>query len=62
MPHELGVPEQLGGGGALPVLAVEEAKVENFFASRVEPQCGHFVPSQLLERTRISLSRSHFPQ
>lgn len=39
-----------------------EANVENFFASLVEPQCGHLVPSHSLERTRISLSRSHLPQ
>jgi hypothetical protein len=63
MPQECGVPVQLGAGAALPLPAVaEDAKVENFFSSLVEPQCGHFVPSQLLERTRISLSRSHFPQ
>lgn len=36
--------------------------VENFFASLVEPQCGHEVPLQSEERTRISLSRSHLPQ
>jgi len=39
-----------------------EAKVEKLFASFVEPQCGHFVPFHLLDRTRISLSFSHFPQ
>jgi hypothetical protein len=64
VPHaqqEVGVPEQDAGDGAeLP--AVAEAKVENFFSSLVDPQCGHFVPSQFLERTRISLSRSHFSQ
>jgi hypothetical protein len=32
--------------------------LDNFF----EPQCGHAVPFQSLERTRISLSRSHFSQ
>jgi hypothetical protein len=62
MPQECGVPVQLGAGAALVLLAAAEAKVENFFASLVEPQCGHFVPSHWLERTRISLSRSHFPQ
>ena len=47
----------------LPVLpAVAEANAENFLASLVEPQCGHFVPFQSLERTRISLSVSHFSQ
>jgi len=39
-----------------------DAKVENFFSSRAEPQWGHLVPDQSLERTRISLSLSHFPQ
>jgi len=62
MPQECGVPVQLGVGAVLVLPAVAEANVENLFASLVEPQCGHFVPSQLLERTRISLSRSHFPQ
>jgi hypothetical protein len=48
--------------GAAPLPAVDEAKVENFFSNLVEPQCGHFVPVHLLERTMISLSRSHFSQ
>jgi len=39
-----------------------EANVENFFSSLVEPQWGHLVPAQSLERTSISLSFSHFPQ
>jgi hypothetical protein len=61
MPQELGTPEQLGGAaGVAP--AVAAAKVENFLDNFAEPQCGHFVPSQSLERTRISLSFSHFPQ
>jgi hypothetical protein len=59
MPHDPGVPVHEGASLALPV---EEANTENFLASFVEPQCGHFVPFQSLERTRISLSRSHFPQ
>jgi ABC-type transporter lipoprotein component MlaA len=63
MPHELGMPvQEVGAAGAAVTPAVAEAKVENFFDNFVEPQCGHFVPSQLLERTRISLSVSHFPQ
>jgi len=62
MPHEWGVPVQLVAGAALVLPAVAEANVENFLSSLLEPQCGHFVPSQLLERTRISLSCSHFPQ
>lgn len=39
-----------------------EAKVENFFSNRVEPQRGQRVPFQLLERTNTSLSLSHFAQ
>ena len=62
IPHECGVPVQLGAGAALALPAIEEANVENFFSSLVETQCGLFVPSLLLERTRISLSFSHFPQ
>ena len=50
-------------GAVLAVFPVElEAKVENFFSSFSVPQWGHFVPSQSLERTRISLSRPHLPQ
>lgn len=60
MPHEPGVPEQLGAGSFSPPLA--EANTDSFFTSLVEPQCGHFVPFQALDRTRISLSRSQFPQ
>jgi hypothetical protein len=53
--------QDVGAGlGAVP--AVAEAKVENFLASFVEPQCGHFVPFQSRERTRISLSASHCSQ
>jgi hypothetical protein len=44
------------------LLSALEAKVENIFSSWVEPQCGHDVPVQSLERTSISLSCSHFPQ
>jgi hypothetical protein len=36
--------------------------MESFLESFVEPHCGHFVPLQSLERTRISLSLSHCPQ
>jgi hypothetical protein len=32
------------------------ANVENFFSSLAEPQRGHFVPFQRLERTSTSLS------
>jgi hypothetical protein len=47
--------------GSLPPLVLE-AKVENFFSNLEEPQCGHLAPFRLLDRTRISLSLSHFPQ
>jgi hypothetical protein len=50
-----------GASPPLP-LGVEEANTESFFVKRVDPQCGHCVPSHLLERTRISLSFSHLPQ
>jgi hypothetical protein len=36
--------------------------MENFLDSFFDPQCGQAVPFQSLERTRISLSRSHFSQ
>lgn len=58
MPQELGLPVQEGSDAP----AVLDANTENFFANFVEPQCGHLVPAQSLERTRTSLSRSHFPQ
>jgi hypothetical protein len=57
MPHDLGVPVQVGS-----VLFPVEANTESFFASLAEPQCGHLAPFQSLDRTRISLSRSHFSQ
>jgi hypothetical protein len=60
MPQELGTPLHEDAGVVAP--AVADAKVENFLASWVEPQCGHFVPCQSLDRTRISLSFSHLSQ
>jgi hypothetical protein len=59
MPQEWGVPLQ---DGASPPPAGAEAKVENFFASFFEPQCGHFVPFQSVERTSNSLSLSQASQ
>ena len=59
MPHELGTPVHVGA--SLP-FAVVEANTESFFDNLVEPQLGHLVPFQSLERTRTSLSRSHFSQ
>jgi hypothetical protein len=43
-------------------MALAEANTENFLNSFFEPEFGQAVPSQSLERTRISLSRSHFWQ
>jgi hypothetical protein len=60
MPQEWGLPLQEGSEEAEPLTV--EANVENFLASLVEPQRGHLVPVQSLERTRISLSLSHFAQ
>jgi hypothetical protein len=54
MSQELGLPLQTGASSLPREL---EAKTESFFASRVEPQCGHGVPSHLVERTSTSLSR-----
>jgi hypothetical protein len=60
MPQDEGFPVQAGASPAVPALA--EANTESLFSSFVEPQCGHFVPFQLLDRARISLSFSHFSQ
>jgi hypothetical protein len=60
MPQELGWP--LHEGSPAPLPEPEDANTENFFANLTEPQWGHSAPSQLLERTRISLSFSHFWQ
>jgi hypothetical protein len=59
MPHDFGWPEH---AGSPPEPGTADAKVENFFASRVEPHFGQAVPSHLAERTRISESRSHWSQ
>jgi len=37
-----------------------EATWKNFLDNFFEPQCGHSESFQSVERTRISLSRSHF--
>jgi hypothetical protein len=47
---------------AAPAAEPAEANTDSFFSSFVELQCGHFAPFQRLERTRISLSQSHFRQ
>ena len=51
---------QAGPGPASATVA--EANTDSFFSSFTDPQWGHLVPFQSLDRTRISLSRSHFPQ
>jgi hypothetical protein len=61
-PQPLGFTAQDCGAGAGVAPAVAEAKVENFFASLVEPQCGHLVPAHSFDRTRISLSVSQWAQ
>jgi hypothetical protein len=58
-PQELGTPLQ---EASEPAPLALEANTESFFESLVEPQSGQGVPSQLLERTRISLSFLHFSQ
>jgi hypothetical protein len=59
--QEPGLPVQAGASPpASPVAA--EAKTENFLLNFFDPQWGQAVPLQLLERTRISLSRAHFSQ
>jgi hypothetical protein len=44
------------------LLLADDAKTESFFESFFDPQCGHSVPFHSWERTRISLSFSHFSQ
>jgi len=56
------VPPPQAGAAVAVLSAMADAKTDNFLVSFFEPQCGHAAPFQLLERTRISLSRSHFSQ
>jgi len=56
------VPPSQGGASAVLPLAPAEANTDNFLDSFVEPQCGHLLPFQRLERTSTSLSRSQLPQ
>jgi hypothetical protein len=59
-PHELGVPVQAEASAEFsPPL---EANTDSFFVKRLDPHFGQAVPSQRLERTRISESTPHFPQ
>jgi hypothetical protein len=53
------MPEQ---PGALSWPAALEAKTESFFCNFAEPQRGHFVPFQSVERTSTSLSRRQSSQ
>jgi len=59
MLQELGSPPQTGAD-SLPPEA--EAKTESLFASLVEPQWGHGVPSHLVVGASTSLSRSQSAQ
>jgi hypothetical protein len=60
IPQELGLPVQDAPSDASsPPL---EAKSDNFLLNRLDPHLGQAVPSQRLERTRISESTPHFPQ
>jgi hypothetical protein len=58
-PHARGVPVHTGSAAVSPDA---EAKTDSFFSSFVEPQWGHGVPSQRVERTNTSLSRSQSAQ
>jgi hypothetical protein len=59
MPQEPGFPLQ---DGSAPPSAAPDENTESFFVNLGEPQCGHFVPVQSLERTSSSLSCSHRTQ
>jgi hypothetical protein len=59
MPQDFGWPVQ---DGAADSPATAEANVENFLFNFAEPQCGHLVPFQLLDRTSTSLSCSQLSQ
>jgi hypothetical protein len=60
IPQDPGTP--LHDGASAAALPLFDANTESFFDRRVDPQRGHFVPFQSLDRTRISLSASHLPQ
>jgi hypothetical protein len=59
IPQELGWPVQAAPSEASPPL---EAKSDNFLVNFLAPHSGQAVPSQRLDRTRISESFPHFPQ
>jgi len=56
IPQDFGVPLHESGAAPAPELAPDWAKTENFFCRRDDPQCGHAVPFQSEDRTKISLS------
>ena len=59
-PQELGLPVQdAASEESTPPL---EAKTDSFLFNRLDPHFGQAVPSQRLDRTRISESFPHFPQ
>lgn len=58
-PQERGLLVQAGASVSPPVL---EAKTDSFFSKRTEPQSGHRVPCQSLDRTSSSLSFSQSRQ
>lgn len=47
---------QAGASVPPPPSLTFDAKTESFFASLVEPQCGHLVPFHFEDRTSTSLS------
>jgi hypothetical protein len=59
IPQERGFPEHDSPSLSPPPL---DANTESFFDNFFDPQCGHSVPSQSVERTSTSLSFPHFPQ
>ena len=60
MPQERGLPEHSAAGLVWP--ATEEAKTERFLLNFAEPQCGHLVPFQSVDRTNTSLFVSQSEQ
>lgn len=48
--------------GASEAPLVDEANTDNFFSSLTEPQCGHLLPFQSLDRTSNSESFSQARQ
>jgi hypothetical protein len=61
MPQDPGLPLHPAGASSK-AADPPDAKTESRFLRRVEPQWGHLVPLQSLDRTRTSLSFAHFSQ